>query len=154
MPRSYDVPRQMFSCACALGGEFAAASWAIAQPGWCWAGAAGARPSTKPAAARSVNASLLISLLSLRSSREPTFDSWLRLFPNLLREGYRYSRHAASRWYSWITPPSRSRLRTAPVVSEPEEVGGEGGVSRRPRCGRSALHLHENAREGCIYSGS
>jgi hypothetical protein len=35
-----------------LAGEFAAASWAIAQPGWCWAVAAGARPSTKPAAAR------------------------------------------------------------------------------------------------------
>ena len=55
------------------------------------------------------------------------------------REGYRYWHHATSRWYSWTIPPSRSRLRTAPVVSELDEVGGEGRASRSPRCGLSAL---------------
>ena len=56
-----------------------------------------------------------------------------------LPEGYRYWRHATSRWYSWIIPPSRSRLRTVPVVSEFDEVGGEGRASLSPRCGLSAL---------------
>jgi hypothetical protein len=55
------------------------------------------------------------------------------------REGHRYWRHATSRWYSWIMPPSRSRLRTAPLLTELDDVGGEGRASRSPRCGRSAL---------------
>lgn len=54
-------------------------------------------------------------------------------------EGYRYSRHATSRLYSWISPPKRSRLRTPPPLTELDGVRGEGGASRSPQCGRSPL---------------
>ena len=34
-----------------------------------------------------------------------------------------------------------------PLLTELDDIGGEGRASRSPRCGRSALYLHENAGE-------
>lgn len=68
-----------------------------------------------------------------------------RLADNPKPEGYRYWRLATSRWYSWIMPPSRSRLRTAPLLTELDDVGGEGRVSRSPRCVTGSLILTVNA---------
>jgi transposase len=45
--------------------------------------------------------------------------------------------HAAARWYSWMSPPSRSRR----LISSPEvvAVAGAGGSSASPGWGRSPL---------------
>jgi hypothetical protein len=54
--------------------------------------------------------------------------------------GTHIRRHAAHLWYSWISPPNRSRLPTGPTVPEGvRELGGDGQASWSPRCGRPAL---------------
>jgi hypothetical protein len=56
--------------------------------------------------------------------------------------GVRKYVHAARRWYSWSSPPSRSRRRTVPGLRSRatcRPAGGSGGRSSSARCGRWVL---------------
>src|SRR5262249_32787523 len=53
--------------------------------------------------------------------------------------GFKMSVHAAARWYSWMSPPGRSRRSIFPVFCCWAAVAGSGGCSASPRCGRSRL---------------
>jgi hypothetical protein len=63
--------------------------------------------------------------------------------PSILKglcvRGFKMPVHAAARWYSWISPPSRSRRLISPPLGGWSAFVGSGGSSASPRWGRSRL---------------
>jgi len=86
-------------------------------------------------------AKMLYHLGSVRSD-QACWDEALGIFEQARTRGVREYVHTARRWYSWSSPPSRSRRRTVPgwrsrATCRP--AGGSGGRSSSARCGRWAL---------------
>ena len=54
-------------------------------------------------------------------------------------KGFKMAVHAAARWYSWMSPPSRSRRSIFSTVDEAAVSAGSGVSSASPRCGRARL---------------
>jgi hypothetical protein len=53
--------------------------------------------------------------------------------------GFKMPVHAEARWYSWMSPPRRSRRPISPAMCGVAPLADSGGRSASARCGRSRL---------------